>query len=144
MANAAVAKKDTAASPATEIVGVVPYLNVSDANAAIAFYQKAFGAEVVDRRLAQDGKRLIHSQLRINGGPLMLNDPFPEFGFPSKTPQSFMLHLQVDDVDAWWKRAVDAGATVVMPLDKQFWGDRYGQVSDPYGIVWSIGGSADR
>ena len=136
------AMQEPAATPAhAQLAGVIPYVNVSDANAAAAFYVQAFGAEVVDRRVGQDGKRLIHCQLGINGGALMINDPFPEFGHPLQTPQSFMLHLQVGDVDAWWRRAVEAGAEVVMPLAKQFWGDRYGQLRDPFGVTWSLGSS---
>jgi PhnB protein len=123
--------------------GVTPYINVGDASAAAAFYARAFGAEEINRVPAQDGKRLIHCHLRINGGPLMLNDAFPEFGHPLKTPQSFMLHLQVDDVETWWNRAVAAGMEIVLPLDVQFWGERYGQLRDPFGITWSIGGPAD-
>jgi PhnB protein len=118
--------------------GVVPHVTVRDADAAAGFYKRAFGAEEIQRLPAQDGKRLMHCCLRINGGPLMLNDAFPEYGYPLKTPQSFVLHLHVEDVDAWWHRAVEAGAEVVMPLEPQFWGDRYGRLRDPFGITWSL------
>jgi PhnB protein len=118
--------------------GVVPHVTVGDADAAIGFYKRAFGAEEIQRLPAQDGKRLMHCCVRINGGSLMLNDAFPEYGHPLKTPQSFVLHLHVEDVDAWWRRAVEAGAEVVMPLEPQFWGDRYGRLRDPFGITWSL------
>jgi len=124
--------------------GVTPYISVSDASAAAAFYARAFGAEEINRVPADDGRRLMHCHLRINGGPLMLNDPFPEYGYPLQTPQGFVLHLQVDDVEAWWNRAVEAGLEIVMPLEVQFWGDRYGQLRDSFGITWSLGGPADR
>ena len=72
----------------------------------------------------------------------MLNDHFPEMagGAPAEAPGGVRLHLQVDDADAWWERAIAAGASVRFPIDNQFWGDRYGQLTDPYGHVWSIGG----
>jgi uncharacterized glyoxalase superfamily protein PhnB len=68
----------------------------------------------------------------------MLSDAYPEHGHPLKTPQGFMLHLQVEDVDAWWDRAVAAGAEIVLPLQLMFWGDRYGQLRDPFGVLWSL------
>ena len=68
----------------------------------------------------------------------MLSDPFPEFGHPLKEPQGFNLLLAVDEVDAWWKRAIEAGAEIVMPLELQFWGDRYGQLRGPFGVTWAM------
>ena len=122
-----------------------PHLFVSNASAAIDFYKKAFGAEELSRHAAPDGKRIMHAALRVNGGTLMLCDDFPEYrGGKAGTPEALggspvVLHLQVKDADAMYNRAVEAGATVVMPLDDQFWGDRYGQVLDPFGHTWSIG-----
>jgi len=121
------------------VTGVTPHLSPSDANAAAALYQRAFGAEVLQRVPADDGKRLLHCHLRINGGNVFLADPFPEHGHPAKTPQGFTLHLHVDDADAWWKRAVDAGLEVTMQLHDAFWGDRYGELKDPFGYSWAIG-----
>ena len=69
----------------------------------------------------------------------MLSDEFPEYHAPSPPPAAVMLHLQVPDADAAFARAVEAGATVTMPLADMFWGDRYGQVRDPFGHGWSIG-----
>jgi PhnB protein len=123
---------------------VLPHLVVGDAPAAIDFYVKAFGAEEVGRVPGPDG-RLVHAALRINGSTIMLNDDLPEMsGGKSMTPASLggtpvTIHLTVDDVDAKFQRALDAGATVVAPLDDQFWGDRYGVVADPFGHHWSLG-----
>jgi PhnB protein len=71
----------------------------------------------------------------------MLSDDFPEYrgGQPAPAPASVTLHLQVDDADRWWNRAVEAGAAVTMPIADQFWGDRYGHLKDPFGHSWSIG-----
>src|SRR5262249_34187164 len=81
--------------------GIVAYMQLSDAAAASAFYQKAFAAEEVTRMLHPDGQRLIHCHLYINGGSLMLNDPFPEQGMALEAPAAFTLTLMVDDIDAW-------------------------------------------
>jgi PhnB protein len=121
------------------VTGVTAHVCVRDANAAADLYQRAFGAEVLQRLAAPDGK-LMHCHLRINGGNLFINDAFPEHGCPLEAPQSFALHLQVDNADAWWKRAVDGGLTITTPIDLAFWGDRYGQLRDPFGVTWSIGG----
>lgn len=120
-----------------------PYLTVGDARAAIAFYVNAFNAVELARFPGPDG-RLIHAAVQINGQPVMLADDFPETaGGRSMTPASLggtpvTLHLTVTDVDDWFRRAVDAGATVIQPLDDQFWGDRYGVVEDPFGHRWSL------
>ena len=126
------------------ISGVTPHLTIRDNKAAeaIDFYKAAFGAEEMMRMPAQDGKRLMHVHLKVNGGSLMMNDDFPEYrGGASPEPGSVTLHLQVEDADAWWNRAIDAGATAAVPLADQFWGDRYGQLKDPFGHSWSIGAS---
>jgi uncharacterized glyoxalase superfamily protein PhnB len=123
--------------------GAVPYLSVSDASAAAEYYKEAFGAVEVDRRPAQDGKRLLHCHLYINGGSVMLSDFFPEYGHPIEKPQAFVVHLQVEDADEYWERATRAGMVVVMPLARQFWGDRYGQLRDMFGVTWSFGARAD-
>lgn len=123
--------------------GVTPHIAIMDSRGteALAFYAKAFGAEELTRHLAEDGKRLMHAHLRINGGSLMLHDDFPEFrgGAPAEPIGGTVLHLEVDDADRWWRRALDAGAIVKFELADQFWGARYGQLSDPFGHVWSIG-----
>lgn len=123
--------------------GIIPYLTIANGRAreAVDFYKTAFGAEEVEHHDAQDGKRLMHAHLRLNGGELMLSDDFPEFhgGQSSADPGGTRLHLQVDDADAAWNRAVAAGAEITMPLADQFWGDRYGHLRDPFGQTWSIG-----
>jgi len=135
------AKSETSplAYAAEVLGGVVPYLGVSDAAAAADFYVRAFGAREAFRYPPDDKGRYMHIHLYINGGSLMLSDPFPEYGHPHKAPQGYTVHMKVDDIDAAWQRAVDAGAEIVMPLEQQFWGDRYGQLRDPFGVMWSMG-----
>ena len=82
--------------------------------------------------------RTAHIHLYVNGSSLMLGDAYPEYGHPLQAPQAFNLTLQVDDIDKWWERAVAAGAAVVMPIQEMFWGARYGQLRDPFGVSWSI------
>jgi PhnB protein len=123
---------------------VIPHLVVDDAAAAIDFYVKAFGATELGRVPGPDGK-LIHAALTVNGSTVMLNDDFPEFNDgKSTTPRALggtpvTIHLTVTDVEAKFAQAVEAGAEVVMPLEDQFWGDRYGMVRDPFGHQWSLG-----
>ncbi|HRO32717.1 MAG TPA: VOC family protein [Brevundimonas sp.] len=122
--------------------GVIPYLTIPSrgGQAAVEFYRAAFGAEELFRNLAEDGERIMHSRLMINGALVMLSDEFPEYGMPADVrPQAVTLHLQVDDADEWWARALVAGAVPTMPLADQFWGDRYGRLTDPFGHSWSIG-----
>lgn len=121
-----------------------PHLVVDGADAAIDFYAQAFDAVELGRVPGPDGK-LIHAALQINGCTVLLNDDFPETcGGTSMTPKALggtpvTIHLTVTDVDAKFQRALDAGATVVMPLADQFWGDRYGVIADPFGHHWSMG-----
>jgi PhnB protein len=119
---------------------VTPHLVCDGAAAAIDFYKKAFGATEVSRIPGPDG-RLMHAHVRIGDSSVMLVDEWPDMGAvgPNKlkgTPVT--LHLYVTDVDAAFAKAVDAGATVKMPLADMFWGDRYGQVQDPFGHMWSL------
>ena len=123
---------------------VLPHLVVDDAAAAIDFYVKAFGAVERGRVPGPNGK-LIHAAVDVNGSTVMLNDDFPEMsGGKSMTPKALggtpvTIHLVVTDVDKKFQQAVDAGATVVMPVEDQFWGDRYGVLQDPFGHQWSLG-----
>jgi PhnB protein len=129
----------SAESPAT---GVSPHLTIPSrgGQAAIDFYTRAFGAEEVRRMLAEDGERLMHAALRINGCSVLLADEFPEYnGEQDIEPKGVTIHLQVDDADDWWNRAILAGGVPLYPLADQFWGDRYGQLRDPFGHTWSIG-----
>ena len=129
----------------SECTSFVPHIVVSNAAAAIDFYKTAFGATELARHIAPGTNKIMHASLEINGGTLMLNDDFSEsMGQKPNTPEALggspvILHLQVKDANAAWKRAVDAGAKVVFPIGDQFWGDRYGQVRDPFGHTWSIG-----
>jgi PhnB protein len=123
---------------------VVPYLTLSDATSAIEFYKRAFSAQVAEHHLADDGKRVMHETLLINGGVVMLADDFPEFsgGKPSSPAAlggtGVTIQFDLKDADALWKQAVDAGTQVVMPLADQFWGDRYGILADPFGHRWAL------
>ena len=126
--------------------GVTAHLTIPDGRGgeAIDFYKSAFGAQEEMRNLADDGKRLMHAHLKVNGGSLMLNDDFPEYrdgGEALPPPAGTTLHLHVHDADAVWDKALAAGAKVKFPLEDQFWGDRYGQLEDPFGFTWSIGAS---
>lgn len=124
----------------------MPHLVVSDGEAACAFYEKAFGATIEAKHPAEDGKRLMHAHLNLGAGTLYLHDEFPEFGGEgAKSPTqlggaSCTIHIDVADADTTWQQAVKAGAEVIMPLDNQPWGMRYGQIRDPFGHIWSIGG----
>lgn len=119
---------------------LTPHLVCRDAAAAMDFYVRAFGAVDHGRLAGPDGK-LMHGMLWIADSALMLVDENPEWGMLS--PQSLgsspvTLHLYVADADAALARAVDAGATLTLPAADMFWGDRYGQVRDPFGHCWSI------
>jgi uncharacterized glyoxalase superfamily protein PhnB len=120
---------------------LTPFLTVRDAERAINFYQKAFGAEVRGGVAKGPDGKVMHAELKIGDSIIMLSDEFPDFG--ALSPQSIGgsgmgLHIYVDGVDAAFDRAVKAGATVEMPVMDQFWGDRYGKLRDPFGHKWSI------
>ena len=124
--------------------GLTPYLQVEGASAASDFYQRAFGGVEVAKHPVDAKGRTMHIHLHINRSSLMLSDPYPEHGYAAQKPQAFNLTLQVDNIDAWWKRAIDAGCTQVMPVEQMFWGDRYGQMRDPFGVLWSMNEAAKR
>ena len=122
------------------MTAVTPHLVCAGAAAAIEFYKKAFGA-VEELRLPAPGGKLMHAMIRIGGAPIMLVDEAPEWGMlgpKSLKGSPVTIHLFVDDVDAFAARAVKAGATVTMPVQDMFWGDRYGTLEDPYGHRWSV------
>jgi PhnB protein len=119
---------------------VVPYLAVEDAARAITFYEHAFGAKERTRMDAPGGK-IGHAELEIGEALVMLADALPQF--TTRSPQelggtSVSMFMYVEDVDATVKQAVDAGATVTMEVADQFWGDRFGAVTDPFGHLWTI------
>ena len=119
---------------------VTPSLTVKNAAEAIEWYKRAFGAKEVSRA-AGPGGAIWHAEIQIGNSRVMLNDEFPEWG--QLGPQSIggtavNLHVFVEDADAVFNAAVAAGATVTMPIDTAFWGDRYGKLLDPYGHDWAI------
>ncbi|HEX3138545.1 MAG TPA: VOC family protein [Rhizobacter sp.] len=119
---------------------LTPHLVCDGAAAAIEFYKKAFGAIEESRLPGPDG-RLMHGQVRIGDSALMLVDEWPEMGAvgPNKLKGTAVtIHLYVTDVDAAYARAVEAGAKATMPPADMFWGDRYGQLQDPFGHMWSL------
>ncbi|MCK6479473.1 MAG: VOC family protein [Planctomycetes bacterium] len=123
--------------------GAIPHLVVKGAAKALEFYAKAFGAEEVFRMPSPDG-RVMHAEFRIGSSLFYMADDFPEFcGGAASNPQALKgtpvtLHRFVTDVDKAVERAVKAGATVKMPVQDMFWGDRYGMVEDPFGHRWSL------
>ena len=127
--------------------GLTPHLAIGGGKAAeaIEFYKRAFDAKELMRHPSDDG-RLMHAHLKVNGASLMLHDDFPEHhgGAAMREPAGVIMHLQVKDADAWWDRAIGAGANVLFELADQFWGDRYGQIQDPFGHTWSIGAPTSR
>jgi uncharacterized glyoxalase superfamily protein PhnB len=119
---------------------ITPNIVVKDAAAAMSFYQKAFGAEELARMPGPGGK-IMHAEMKIGDSKIMLGDEMPEFG--NKGPKTLggspvSFYVYVNNVDASWKRAVDAGAKVVMPLEDMFWGDRGGKLEDPFGHGWML------
>ena len=121
---------------------VTPHLTIGHCAEAVEFYKKAFGAEELFNHKSPDG-RVMHAEVRIGNSILMMNDEFPEMGGVQKAPQTlngttcnFMIYTE--DVDALFARAVKAGAQVAMPVADQFWGDRYGQLTDPFAHSWAI------
>jgi len=119
---------------------VVPYLAVDDAKQAIEFYKRAFGATERSMMAGPDG-RVAHCELQIGDAVVMLADPYPQFA--TKAPKevgatTVGLFMYVEDADEAIQAAADAGAKVTMPAEDQFWGDRFGQVQDPFGHQWQI------
>lgn len=121
---------------------ITPHLVIKGAAKALDFYKKAFGAEEIVRMPSPDGALVMHAQIKIGDSTIMIADEFPMEGC-AKSPTTaglttVTLHMYVQDADAAFAKATKAGATVKMPLADMFWGDRYGQVTDPFGHVWSI------
>ncbi len=119
---------------------VTPYLTVSDANKALDFYKRAFGAHEIMRMDAPNGK-IGHAEIKIGDSIIMIADEMPGSG--TKAPQtlggtSAGVFLYVEDADAVFQKAVQSGAQVAVPLADMFWGDRFGTVRDPFGHSWSV------
>ena len=123
---------------------LIPHLVCSPCSEAIEFYKKAFGAEELHRMPDPNSGRIMHAALRIENSFVFMNDDFPEAcGGKSLSPLALKgtpatFHRYVKDCDAAIQKAVDAGATVLMPAADMFWGDRYGIVTDPFGHQWSF------
>jgi len=124
--------------------GAVPYVTVEGALKASKFYEKAFGAEVAASHPPDEKGRTMHVHLYVNGSSMMLSDPYPDHGHPFVPHAGFSIVLIVNDVDSWYSRAVAAGCTESMPPQDMFWGDRFGTVKDPFGVVWSMNGPAKK
>ncbi len=119
---------------------VEPYLAVQGGVKALEFYKKAFGATEVERLLMPDG-RLGHAAIRLGDCLILLCDEFPEFGGKAPTTlggSPVSIHLYVENVDAFFKRALAAGAKERKPVEDQFYGDRSGQLEDPFGHLWWV------
>ncbi|MDG6904252.1 MAG: VOC family protein [Nitrososphaerota archaeon] len=119
---------------------VTVYLVLNDARNAIEFYKKAFSAKELMRHTTLDGK-IMNARIKIGDSIIMLSDEFP--GSQTKSPVSLgastiTLHIYSKNVDRLWEQALSAGAIATMPLDNQFWGERYGQIVDPFGHHWSL------
>jgi len=119
---------------------VTPSIAVHDAAAAIAFYAKAFGAEEIMRMPLPDG-RIMHAEIRVGNSAIMIADEIPQMGTQGPkayggSPVSFYVYFA--DVEAAFSRAANAGAKVLMPLVDMFWGDRAGQLEDPFGYRWML------
>jgi len=119
---------------------ITPHIIVRDAARAVEWYKEALGAEERSR-VSLPGGKLMSVELWFGDSTVMVADEFPEMGVLS--PQtvggtSTVLHLYTEDVETLWKRAVDAGAVVLHPLQDQFWGDRHGQLTDPFGHRWGL------
>ena len=120
---------------------ITPSLCVKGGAQAMEFYKKAFGAQELMRATGPDGTSIMHASMKIGDSVFFLNDEFPEgevFSPLHFKGTSVSIFLYVEDVDTWFKRAVDAGCTVDMPLADQFWGDRFGSVEDPFGHSWGL------
>jgi PhnB protein len=120
---------------------VTPYLFIKGAGRAIEFYKKVFGAKERLRMQMPGGDAVAHAELEFGNSVVMLADECP--AMEAKSPQAIggspvMIHLYVDDVDTVFKRAVDAGAKVLQPLEDKFYGDRSGSITDPFGHLWGI------
>lgn len=119
--------------------GITPYLTIDGAMKAAEFYRIALGAEIAAAIPPDASGRTMHVHLYVNGGSLMMSDPYPEYcAQPQQALGGFNLTLQVDDVEATFARAVAAGATPLMPPENTFWGSRYAQVKDPFGVIWAF------
>lgn len=120
---------------------VTPSLTFKDTAKAVEFYKKAFGAEAAEVHPRPSGKGVMHATVRIGGSIVMMGDEMPGGSCPSAETLGGCpvgLYVYVPDADAAFKRAVEAGGKITMPIGDMFWGDRAGQVKDPFGYSWTI------
>jgi uncharacterized glyoxalase superfamily protein PhnB len=134
------AAKKASAIPAG-FTAVTPYLNIEGAAAALDFYKRVFGAKEVTRMMMPDGKTIMHAEISIGGGRIMMSEACPQMGAPG--PKTLggtagAVHLYFKNVDDIWQRAIAAGCVAKMPLADMFWGDRWGSLTDPFGHHWSM------
>lgn len=120
---------------------VTPYLTVRNAAQALEFYKRAFGAEETLKLTMPGSSTIMHAEIRIGDSYVMLGEEAPQWG--AKSPQALggspvSIHLYVENVDKLFQRAVAAGAQATLPPQNQFWGDRMGKLTDPFGHVWGI------
>lgn len=136
----------------TNVPPLQPHICVKGGQEAIAFYEKALGAEKRFHQLAEDGKRVMHANLAIYGGEMMLHDEFPEFEMSVSAPTtvggtSFAISINLADaaaVDGAYARAVEAGAHGLMAPADVFWGARYARITDPFGHIWAFNAPLER
>jgi uncharacterized glyoxalase superfamily protein PhnB len=114
---------------------ITAQLAIDGCDKAIDWYKKAFGAELLSRAPDPSGKKVWHASMKIGSSVFFVNDVFPEMGGSAQTAS---LWIYADNIDSWFKRAVDAGAKVTMPMADMFWGDRMGAVADPFGNKWNL------
>ena len=121
---------------------LTPAIIVRGGAEAIEYYRQAFGATLIEEPHRLPDGKVMHAELKIGDSVFMLSDEFPESGFLSPAgyggKTAVTLHFYVDDVDAVFDRAIQAGGTVVMPVADQFWGDRFGLLTDPFGHRWGV------
>ncbi|MFQ8432926.1 VOC family protein [Amaricoccus sp. W119] len=126
------------------MLGVIPYVSMHGRAAeATEFYVRAFGAREIGRFADEESGEIMHVQLEINGGALMMTGMCAPGEEPEK-PQGFHLQLVVRDGQTWWDRATAAGCEVLMPFETMFWGDRWGLLRDPFGLQWAVNESGAR
>lgn len=118
--------------------GVVAYLSVDGARKAAEFIKIAFGGEEIFAYPEDEQGRTMHIHLYVNGSSMMLGDFYPEHGHAKETPAGFTIQLMVEDIHAWFDRAVAAGCEAMVPPQEMFWGDTWGQVKDPFGFIWAF------
>jgi len=119
---------------------ITPHIVVREAGRAAEWYKQALGAEELGR-IPVPGGKFMQIEMRFGDSAIMIADEFPEAGVLS--PQAIggnpvVLHFSTENVEALWQKAIEAGAEVLQPLQDQFWGDRYGQIRDPFGYRWGL------